>query len=97
VESVAAGFVTGIDAAEIGRAVASIGGGRVRMEDMIDPAVGFLAGAKIGDEVRDGDTLGLLLCRGDSIADQAAGRIRAAYIIGDERPNAHALIKEVVT
>src|SRR5437588_396971 len=38
VESVRAGFVTAVDAAEVGRAVASIGGGRARVEDRIDPS-----------------------------------------------------------
>ena len=64
VESPRAGFVGGVDAAEVGRAVASIGGGRVRMEDRVDPAVGYLAEARVGDRVARGQALGLLYCRG---------------------------------
>jgi pyrimidine-nucleoside phosphorylase len=97
VESVRAGFVTAVDAAEVGRVVASVGGGRVRVEDRVDPSVGFLARAKIGDELKAGDALGLLYCRGESGAVEAAARIRAAYTVRDEPPaRVPELIKEVI-
>ncbi|HEU4596957.1 MAG TPA: thymidine phosphorylase [Pyrinomonadaceae bacterium] len=98
VESGRAGYVQAIDTAEVGRAVASIGGGRVRMEDRIDPSVGFLADAKIGDEVSEGATLGLLYCRRPAEAEEAARRIGAAYEVGEEPPaRLPELIKEVIT
>ncbi len=98
VESGRAGFVTAIDAAEVGRAVASIGGGRVRMEDTIDPSVGFLAEAKIGHEVAAGSALGLLYCRSQADAEEAARRIGAAYTVGEGPPaQLPELIKEVIT
>ena len=92
------GFVTGTDASEIGRAVVSIGGGRARMEDKIDPSVGFLSDVKIGDGVQPGDPLGLLYSRNYAQAAEAAARIRAAYHIGEEPPvHVPKLIKEVIT
>ncbi|MCA1591389.1 MAG: thymidine phosphorylase [Acidobacteria bacterium] len=97
VESERAGFVAAIDAAEIGRAVAVIGGGRARMSDSIDAGVGFLAEAKIGDEVKAGEALGLLLCRKTPDAEESAARIRSAYRIAEEQPRAPELIKEVIT
>jgi pyrimidine-nucleoside phosphorylase len=98
VESPRAGFVTGVDAAEIGNAVASIGGGRARIEDRIDPAVGFLFEAKVGDQVSEGEAVGLLYCRDEKQAKLAGERIRAAYTIGDAPSNLkYQLIKEVIT
>jgi pyrimidine-nucleoside phosphorylase/thymidine phosphorylase len=96
VESTRTGFVSGIDAAEVGHAVASIGGGRIRIEDAIDPGVGFLAERKIGDEVKAGEILGLLYCRDLEQSEMVAERIRAAYTIGDESTSAPKLIKEVI-
>jgi pyrimidine-nucleoside phosphorylase len=96
VESPRAGFVMGIDAAEIGRAVALLGGGRVRIEDPIDGAVGYLADARIGDQLGAGDALGLLYYHDESLATEAARRIQAAYQIGDEQTPAPMLIKEVI-
>jgi pyrimidine-nucleoside phosphorylase len=98
VESTRAGFVVKVDAAEVGLAVARIGGGRVRVEDEIDPSVGFLAGVSLGEEVTEGQTLGTLLCRDEAQGAQAAARIARAYTVGDEPPPAGAfkLIKEVI-
>ncbi|MDT5155971.1 MAG: pyrimidine-nucleoside phosphorylase [Acidobacteriota bacterium] len=97
VESEHAGYVEAIDAAEVGRAVASIGGGRMRVEDAIDPAVGYLARAKVGQQVSTREPLGLLYCRPGARAEAAALRIRAAYTVGDEAPeHIPELIKEVI-
>ncbi|MBC7909802.1 MAG: thymidine phosphorylase [Pyrinomonadaceae bacterium] len=98
VESPHAGFIVKVDAAEIGNAVAAIGGGRTRIEDEIDAAVGFLAEAKIGDKLSAGDALGLLYCRDETQAQSASARIRAAYEIEDAPPSLpNQLIKEVIT
>ncbi|MDQ1558519.1 MAG: pyrimidine-nucleoside phosphorylase [Pyrinomonadaceae bacterium] len=97
VESPRAGFVTQVEAAEIGYAVSGIGGGRTRLEDEIDFQIGFVADAKLGDELRAGDALGTLYCRDDAQGRQAGERIRAAYTVGDEAPVAPVkLIKEVI-
>jgi thymidine phosphorylase len=97
VESEHAGYVEAVDTAEVGRALASIGGGRARVEDKIDPAVGYLARARVGQQVSAGEPLGLLYCRPGPPAEVAAARIRAAYAVGDAPPNqVPRLIKEVI-
>jgi pyrimidine-nucleoside phosphorylase len=97
VESTRTGFVAQIDTTEIGFAIAEIGGGRIRIEDRIDPAVGYAAEARIGDQVKTGETLGLLYCKTQAQAEAALERIRAAYKIRDEHASAPTLIKEVIT
>jgi pyrimidine-nucleoside phosphorylase len=97
VESEHAGYVVSVDAAEVGRAVAAVGGGRARVEDRIDPAVGYLARARVGQQVSAGEPLGLLYCRPGAAGDAAAARVRAAYVVGDEAPeHVPELIKEVI-
>jgi pyrimidine-nucleoside phosphorylase len=96
VESARPGFVRQIDTEEVGHAIAEAGGGRVRVEDQIDPAVGFLSEVKIGDEVRSRDAIGLVYCADSNRGQQAAARIQAAYEIGDEPPELPVLIKEVI-
>lgn len=97
VESPRAGFVTKIETAEIGLTVSALGGGRIRIEDTIDPAVGFRVEAQIGDEVAAGQALGLLYCRSEADGAEAVSRIQAAYEIGDEPVAPPTLIKEVIT
>ena len=97
VESPRSGFITKVDTEEIGHAIAEAGGGRVRMEDQIDPAVGFLGEVKIGDQLRSGDLIGLAYCSDPNRGQRAAARIQAAYEIGDACPaELPVLIKEVI-
>src|SRR5215813_11391908 len=96
VESPRSGFITQVDTAEVGYAIAEAGGGRVRIEDKIDPKVGFVSEVKIGDEVRAGDNLGVVFCDDPDHAQAAAARIQASYKIGDEASPGFELIKEVI-
>jgi pyrimidine-nucleoside phosphorylase len=97
VESPRSGFITKVDTEEIGHAIAEAGGGRVRVEDKIDPTVGFLSDVKIGDAVGPGDAIGVVFCRDQEQAEHTAARIQAAYEIGTERPAERpVLIKEVI-
>src|ERR1700738_782371 len=96
VESPRSGFVTKVNTEEIGHAIAEAGGGRVRMEDKIDPAVGFLAEVKIGDELHSGESIGLVYCDDASRGQWAAARIQAAYELGDGPVELPLLIKEII-
>ncbi|HEY6232781.1 MAG TPA: thymidine phosphorylase [Pyrinomonadaceae bacterium] len=97
VESPRSGFVIKVNTAEIGHAIAAIGGGRVRIDDRIDPSVGFMAQARIGDRVSDGGALGTVYCRHKAKAKEAAQRIQAAYEIGDKSPSdPPSLMREVI-
>jgi pyrimidine-nucleoside phosphorylase len=97
VESRRSGYITSVDTTEIGHAIAAIGGGRVRIEDVVDPTVGFMADLKIGDRVSGGDTIGVVYCEDDANAREAARRIQDAYHISEEPPSdPQKLIKEVI-
>lgn len=96
VESPRSGFVNKVDTSEVGHAIAEAGGGRVRIEDRIDPAVGFIGEVKIGDQVRAGDLIGLVYCEDSDRGQAAASRIRAAYEIADQPGQRPELIKEVI-
>ena len=97
VESPRSGFIKTVDTAEIGHTIAAIGGGRVRIEDVIDPTVGYLTERKIGDEVRAGDPLGVIYCSDSAKAQEALGRIKAAYEVTEEPVGElQKLVKEVI-
>ena len=96
VESPRSGFVGAIDTEEIGNAIAEAGGGRVRVEDQIDPRVGFLAEVKIGDELKTGDLIGTVFSDDVDRGQRAAARIQSAYSVSDESPPELPLVKEVI-
>jgi pyrimidine-nucleoside phosphorylase len=96
VESPRSGFVTKVSTAEVGHTIAEAGGGRVRIEDEIDPRVGFITKIKIGDEVRAGDSIGVVFCDDAARGQAAAARIQAAYDIGEAPVEPPQLVKEVI-
>jgi pyrimidine-nucleoside phosphorylase len=97
VESPRSGFITRIDTTEIGHAIAAIGGGRVRIEDVIDPTVGFVTEVKIGDRIAQNDALGIVYSSDAGCAREAAARIQSAYVIDESAPaGSQTLIKEII-
>jgi thymidine phosphorylase len=85
------GTVTAIDTRLLGLAVIELGGGRRRIEDRIDHAVGLTRIAAIGSAVGgSGAPLALIHARAPADADKVAVLVRRAYTVGSssegERP-----------
>lgn len=89
------GFVTAIDVRALGVAVVSLGGGRRRAGDAIDPAVGLSELAPLGAEI---STMPLARIHARDAASAAAAReaIQAAYTIGELAPATVSPVAEVV-
>jgi pyrimidine-nucleoside phosphorylase len=78
------GVVAEVEPRRVGRAILELGGGRVRIEDQIDPAVGFVITVKPGDEVRTGDPIASVFARDDAGAAGGLAALGQAIVIGDE-------------
>jgi pyrimidine-nucleoside phosphorylase len=76
-----AGFITGVETDEVGRVVMDWGGGRLRLEDRIDHAVGLRLHAKIGDQVNADDPLVTAYYNDESKFEEMSARLRTAYRI----------------
>jgi pyrimidine-nucleoside phosphorylase len=87
-----AGFVTRLDAEAIGRASVTLGAGRDTIADAIDPAVGILVKATVGDEVREGDAVLELHYRDRARLESVLHAVADAVTIGEAPPPARALI-----
>ena len=57
VRSALKGFVSRIDAEKLGRACMLLGAGRQETKDQIDPAVGVVIQARVGEEVREAEAV----------------------------------------
>jgi pyrimidine-nucleoside phosphorylase len=90
------GYLAEADAMAIGEAVVAIGGGRSRAEDSIDPAVGYACEASAGDQLKAGDTLGVLYCRNESQFLSVRDKLRCAYKISEEYVRRPDMIVTVV-
>jgi pyrimidine-nucleoside phosphorylase len=91
-----AGYLAGLDAELIGRATMVLGAGRDRVEDAVDPAVGAIVHAGIGDQVRTGDPLIELHFRDGTKLPAARALIHSAICIRDEKLSPPPLIQEVL-
>lgn len=91
------GFVTGIDALEIGLTGVQIGAGRTRVDQKVDHAVGITIDKKLGDPVAAGDVVARLHLRDPGRGRDAAKRIGAAYAYGDAAPSSAPLVVGRVT
>jgi pyrimidine-nucleoside phosphorylase len=91
-----AGYVTAIDAEDIGRASCMIGAGRDTKEDSIDPAVGVILEVKVGEKVEAGAVLCRLYYTKEDRLDEAAQLVEDAFRISAHPAEERELILEVV-
>ena len=77
------GVVRSMDAEAIGLASGALGAGRLHKGDPIDPAVGIVLRAKIGDRIEAGEPIGEVHARDDDAAIEAAARVNAALTLGE--------------
>lgn len=91
-----AGYITAIDAEEIGIASQIIGAGRDMKEDSIDPAVGVILEVKIGQKVDAGGVLCRLYYTKEDRVEEAAEMVEGAFRISQQPGEERNLILEVV-
>ncbi len=84
------GYVTEMIAADIGRAVTHLGGGRMTKADVIDFSVGVVMKVAIGDKVKKGDVLAQIYHNGKGL-EEAKSLIKNAITIGNKQPAEHKI------
>ena len=92
-----AGVVACVEPRAVGRGVTALGGGRTRIEDSVDPSVGFVITAKPGDVVQNGEPLATVFARDRAGIDAGLTTLRRAIAIADEAERPLPLISHRVT
>ncbi len=96
VEAAEEGYVSGIEANEIGIAACMLGAGRVTMESEIDHAAGIVLHKKAGDRVKKGERIATI----HSNKKETGGiieKVRKAYRFSARPAEKKPLIYEVIT
>ncbi len=96
INSPRSGFISAIDAQDVGRAAALIGAGRPTKEDSVDPAVGVILEVKAGERIEGGSVLCRLYYTAEDEVEEAAQIIEDAFRISSHPPEERELILEVV-
>ncbi len=97
IESPAEGYVQSIVCDEIGVCSLVLGGGRETKESVIDLSVGLVLHKKVGDYVKQGDSLATIHANDREKLNAAKERFLNAYTINDTPVTKKLLIRGIVT
>ena len=97
VPALRSGYVTSIDAFEIGQVSVVLGAGRLRADQPVDPRVGIELEKKPGERVERGEPLAWLCLRNRRDAASARTRVAGAYRVGQRRPRLAPIVMECMT
>jgi len=92
VRAPAAGWVDGIDALELGMSAVTLGAGRTRADQDVDPAVGIVLEACLGARVEAGQALAQLHVQTEEQAKAVLERVAGAFHIGSTEPARQPLV-----
>ena len=96
VPSTEAGYVSHINAEEVGLVSMHLGGGRATKESTIDLSVGVVLVKKLGDRVEAGESLGTIHASSMEKAQEAAELLRGCYKFSTAPVERPAFIKGIV-
>ena len=89
-----AGYITYINALEIGVSSMLLGGGRETMNDVIDPTVGIVLNKKIEDYVQPGDVLAYVHTNGKN-TETVLNRVYNAFEFGTDLHKKELILKVI--
>ena len=90
------GYITKIDALEIGEFAMKLGAGREKIEDKIDYSAGIILSKKIGDFVNSGDELCKIYTNKENY-EEIIKEIKNSFIISENKPKNRKIIYKVIS
>ncbi|RDY24825.1 pyrimidine-nucleoside phosphorylase [Romboutsia maritimum] len=97
IKSSKAGYISKIEAEEVGISAMILGAGRETKEDILDLSAGIVLEKKVGDYVREGDILAYMHFNKEEKFESAKERFIRAYSIVEAKVAPRKLIYGVVT
>lgn len=91
------GYVTCIHTDELGMTSLILGGGRETKESQIDLSVGLRIHKKLGEQIKQGDSLATLYANDRSKLVEAKDRLLGAYVIEQNKPEPSKYVYAIVT
>jgi len=96
VKALKSGYIHEIHARELGFSSISLGAGRKKADDIIDPSAGIKVYKNVGDFVSEGDVILELMASEISLCKNVLDRTQNAITIKSEKPQIHPLIRRVI-
>lgn len=92
-----AGVVAQVEPRAVGRGITALGGGRTRVEDEVNPSVGFVITARPGDVVRAGEPMATIFAADSAGVQRGREALAAAIRVADDADPPLPLISHRVT
>lgn len=96
ISSPRSGFISRINADDIGHAAVLLGAGRDNVDDTIDPAVGVILQCKVGDQVVEGSRLCALYYTEETRLQEAVQLVEDAFRLSSTEPKPRDLTIDLV-
>nr|WP_276318216.1 thymidine phosphorylase [Sphingomonas crocodyli] len=90
------GWLAKVDGKAVGEAIIDLGGGRRRVDDVVDPRTGFADVVAIGTRFDAGDPVAIVHAGDEDAADRAVEAYLAACTFDDARPADRPLVRMVL-
>ena len=96
IKSPVEGYISHIACDEVGICSLILGGGRETKESVIDLSVGIVLRKKVGDFVKEGETLAVIHANRQEKLEEAQRRYLSACTITSEKPEVRPFIKGII-
>lgn len=90
------GYISEMDAFEIGTASVELGAGRKIKEDDVDPQAGIVLKKKVGDKITKGETILIGYTNKPTMIEPATAQLYEALTITDTKPEKEYLVTKVI-
>lgn len=90
------GYISAVNALETGLTSITLGAGRLKSTDKIDPKAGIVFQRKKGEAVKKGDTVLTIYTDKKDVLETAAERLAKAVSYSQDKPAAESLILEMI-
>ena len=97
IKSFQSGYIAGIQTENIGNAVMMLGGGRQKKGDSIDHSVGVIIKKKVGEQVKEGESLATVYINNTDSLDTALDLIKSSFEFSEDIIKEPELIKGIIS
>ncbi|MEX0685575.1 MAG: thymidine phosphorylase [Balneolales bacterium] len=91
------GFISQINAYEVGMAGVELGAGRKTKEDVVDPVAGIKFNFKVGDAVKKGETIAVCFTNKEEMVEDVKAMLVNSIVISTNRPKKEPMISAMLT
>lgn len=90
------GYISELDAFEIGSASVELGAGRKVKEDSVDPQAGIVLNKKVGDKISKGETIMVAYTNKPTMIEPVTEQLFSGVSISDTKPEEDNLVTKVI-